>query len=41
MTEQDLNAFKNHFRPGKYGKFVEDHLAERYGYCRVSSVTNF
>lgn len=41
MTEQDLNAFKNHFRPGKYGKFIEDHLAHRYGYCRVSEVSNF
>lgn len=41
MTEQDLNAFKNHFRPGKYGKFIEDHLSHRYGYGRVSEVTRF
>ena len=23
MTEQQVNAFKRHFRPGKYGKFIE------------------
>lgn len=41
MTEAQVNAFKNHFQPGHYGKFIEDKLAHRYGYCRVSSVINF
>lgn len=41
MTEQQVNAFKNHFQPGRYGKFIEDKLAHRYGYCRVTQVINF
>ena len=38
MTEQQWNSFKLHFAPGKYGKFIEDHLFHRYGYCRVVEV---
>lgn len=41
MTEAQVNDFKNHFRPGKYGSFIEDKLLFRYGYCRVASVINF
>ena len=41
MTEAELNAFKRHFQPGKYGKFVDSHLAYRYSYCRVAEVTKF
>lgn len=41
MTEHDLDNFKTHFRPGQYGQFIEDHLATRFGYCRVSQVSNF
>ena len=41
MTEAQVNAFKLHFKPGKYGVFIEDKLAHRYGYARVSSVTTF
>ena len=26
MTEAQVNAFKLHFKPGKYGKFIEDKL---------------
>ena len=41
MTEQQVQAFQYHFRPGHYGKFIDDTFAFRYSYCRVSSVTNF
>lgn len=41
ITEEQLNAFRSHFAPGKYGKFVEDHLIHRYSYCRVSEAANF
>lgn len=41
MTEAQVNAFKLHFRPGKYGKFIEDKLPFRYGYCRVSDTSTF
>ena len=41
ITEEQLNAFRGHFTPGKYGKFVEDHLIHRYSYCRVSEAANF
>lgn len=41
MTERQVNAFKNHFQPSRYGKFIEDKLAHRYGYCRVTQVINF
>ena len=41
MTEAQVNAFKQHFRPGKYGKFIEDKLACRYNYARVSQVVTF
>ena len=41
MTEQQVQAFQYHFRPGRYGKFIDDTFAFRYSYCRVSSVTNF
>lgn len=41
MTEAQVNAFKNHFQPGRYGKFIEDKLAHRYGYCRITQVINF
>lgn len=41
MTEQQVNAFKYHFKPGQYGKFIEDKLTHRYGYCRVSDVVEF
>lgn len=41
VTEADIDAFKLHFTPGKYGKFVEDKLLGRYCYCRVSSVVSF
>lgn len=41
MTEAQVQAFKYHFRPGRYGRFVEPHLPFRESYCRVASVTNF
>lgn len=41
MTEQQVNDFKLHFRPGKYGKFIENKLACRYGYCRIAEVISF
>ena len=41
MTEAEVNAFKLHFKPGKYGKFIEDKLAHRYGYCRITNASNF
>lgn len=41
VSEQDLNAFKIHFKPGKYGKFIKDELSHRYGYARVSAQTVF
>ena len=41
MTEVQVNDFKQHFKPGKYGEFVESKLACRYGYCRISQVVNF
>lgn len=39
LTEQDWNAFKLHFTPGKYGRFIENHLMHRYSYCRVADVS--
>lgn len=39
MTEQQWNAFKAHFIPGKYGKFIEHHLASRFSYCRVREIS--
>lgn len=40
MTEAQLNDFKKHFQPGKYGKLIEDKLSCRYGWARLSqSVT--
>ena len=41
MTEAQVNEFKQHFRPGQYGKFIEDKLMHRYGYCRVAEVIEF
>lgn len=41
MTEAQINEFKIHFQPGRYGRFIESKLAGRYGYGRVSSVVNF
>lgn len=41
MTEIQVNEFKKHFQPGRYGKFIEDKLAYRYGYCRVAEVIEF
>lgn len=41
MTEQDLSAFKEHFRPGQYGRFIEPHLPYRYSNCRVAEVVQF
>lgn len=41
MTEAQINEFKYHFRPGQYGKFIEDKLMHRYGYCRVADVVEF
>lgn len=39
MTETQWNAFKRHFVPGRYGKFIENHLASRYSYCRVREIS--
>ena len=41
VTEAQINAFKKHFQPGKYGKFIEDHLAYRYSYCRIAAAPSF
>lgn len=41
MTEKQVNAFKHHFRPGKYGKFIEDKLMHRYSYCRIAEAVDF
>lgn len=41
MTEAQVQAFKYHFRPGRYGKFVESQYSFRESYCRVASVTKF
>lgn len=41
ITEAQINAFKLHFKPGKYGKFIEDKLACRYGWARVSTTSTF
>ena len=41
MTEAQLNDFKKHFQPGKYGKFIEDKLACRYGWARLSQAVTF
>lgn len=41
ITEAQVNAFKLHFKPGKYGKFIEDKLACRYGWARVSATLTF
>ena len=27
MTEAQVNAFKQHFKPGKYGNFIEDKIS--------------
>ena len=41
MTEAQVNDFKHHFHPGKYGVFIEDKLACRKAYARVSQVSTF
>ena len=41
MTEAQINAFKQHFQPGTYGRFIEDKLANRYAMARVSSEVTF
>ena len=41
MSEAQVNAFKLHFKPGKYGKFIEDKLMHRYGYARIASAITF
>ena len=41
MTEAQLDDFKKHFQPGKYGKFIEDKLACRYGWARLSQGVTF
>lgn len=41
MTEAQFNAFKKHFTPGKYGKFIEDRYAHRYNWGRISSQIDF
>lgn len=41
MTEEQLNAFKRHFQPGKYGKFIDSHLSHRYSYRRLAEVVEF
>lgn len=41
MTEAQVNAFKLHFQPGVYGRFIEDKLANRYTMARVSSEVTF
>lgn len=41
MSEKQLQAFKAHFQPGKYGKFIEPQYPGRYSYCRVSALENF
>ena len=41
MTEAQINAFKLHFQPGTYGRFIEDKLANRYTMARVSSEVTF
>lgn len=41
MTEAQMNAFKHHFKPGVYGRFIEDKLANRYAIARVSSEATF
>lgn len=41
MTEAQLNDFKKHFQPGKYGKFIEDKLACRYSWARLSQSVTF
>ena len=41
MTERQINDFKKHFMPGKYGRFIEDRQEYRYSYCRVSQPARF
>ena len=41
MTEAQVNTFKLHFKPGKYGVFIEDKLACRKAYARVSQIVTF
>ena len=41
MTEAQVNAFKLHFKPGKYGEFIEDKLSCRKAYARVAQVVTF
>lgn len=41
MTEQQLNDFKAHFKPGTYGKLIDCAQPYRYCYCRLDATTNF
>lgn len=41
MTEAQVNAFKLHFKPGQYGKFIEDKFSHRYGWGRIDSAIEF
>ena len=41
MTESQVNDFKYHFQPGRYGAFIEDKLSCRKAYARISQVITF
>ena len=41
MSEKQINAFKKHFIPGRYGKFIECAAENRYSYARISKPIEF
>ena len=41
MTEKQINAFKQHFQPGRYGEFIECATSNRKRYGRISKPTEF
>ena len=41
MTERQVNEFKRHFQPGRYGKFVECANSNRYNYARITEAVEF
>ena len=41
MTERQVNEFKHHFQPGRYGKFIECATSNRWRWARIASAPEF
>lgn len=41
MTERQVNEFKQHFQPGRYGKFIECATSNRWRWARIAAAPEF